>query len=351
MPILKNPKKSIFLLFHIFMILVMAFVLFSLTMEINNMKDTSRVINYTGLVRGTSQRMVKRELTGIPSDDLISSLDSWLAQLNGNPGPDNLIYLADPEYRQSLTTLTTKWTALKTAVLLYRQDGNRQLLNPISESFFEQANQTAGNAETYAATQARHLVQMEVILAVIICILFIEVLLRTAKEFGLLQKNASLNKLAYIDVDTMLPNRTACATFIEEHSVPEKFKNHGCIMFDLNNLKVINDTLGHEFGNLAIINFAHALNICLPMYAFAGRWGGDEFIVVFEQINETGIINYINAVQDKIDIYNKDHPEMTISFAHGYSLSNNNEALNLKGHLIIADSNMYECKRQMKASH
>lgn len=52
------------------------------------------------------------------------------------------------------------------------------------------------------------------------------------------------------------------------------------MIFDLNDLKYTNDTLGHEAGNQMIKQFAHILSSQLPGMAFVGRYGGDEFLAM-----------------------------------------------------------------------
>lgn len=53
-------------------------------------------------------------------------------------------------------------------------------------------------------------------------------------------------------------------------------------VFDLNNLRIINNRLGHDQGDAYIRSFAVQLRKALPEEYFAGRDGGDEFIAVLE---------------------------------------------------------------------
>ena len=50
-----------------------------------------------------------------------------------------------------------------------------------------------------------------------------------------------------------------------------------CIMFDLNNLKTANDTMGHSAGDRLVMDFARLLRSVIPDKDFVGRYGGDEF--------------------------------------------------------------------------
>ena len=56
--------------------------------------------------------------------------------------------------------------------------------------------------------------------------------------------------------------------------------NVGVMMFDLNNLKKINDTYGHEQGDVFIQTFAAYLTRILTEDSFLARFGGDEFVIV-----------------------------------------------------------------------
>jgi diguanylate cyclase (GGDEF)-like protein len=327
---------------------MMALLMGGIAFEGNYMSETSRVINYTGLLRGNSQRLVKRELAGNPSDPLIDYMEQLLVQLNGSDGTDRLVRLNDKTYQNNLAQLQIEWKILKEDIFTYRQTKDADVLLRNSETFFEKADKTVAAAEANAALQAEYIWRMEMALALLILILFIEVIYRTAKEFGLIQRNKTLNQIAYVDLNTRLPNKTACFEIIEEHSSPEAFQNHGCIVFDLNNLKQINDTYGHEYGNIIISSFARIIQACLPLKAFVGRWGGDEFIAVFETTDHDNLQIYIEKIQKSIADYNKKHSDISISFAYGTSLSEDNPLLNLKEHLVIADHNMYEYKRKMK---
>ena len=54
------------------------------------------------------------------------------------------------------------------------------------------------------------------------------------------------------------------------------------MMFDLNNLKHVNDTYGHEKGDEFIQAFAYCLTRILDEHSFLARYGGDEFIIIQE---------------------------------------------------------------------
>ena len=60
-------------------------------------------------------------------------------------------------------------------------------------------------------------------------------------------------------------------------------------MFELNNLKTANDTMGHSAGDRLIMDFARLLRSVIPDKDFVGRYGGDEFMAVIYHIGKTEI--------------------------------------------------------------
>ena len=74
-------------------ILTAALVLSSIfsVLCLHNLQGNAKVINYAGIVRGATQRLVKEELNGIPNDLLIAKLDGILDELQSGNGRHGLI--------------------------------------------------------------------------------------------------------------------------------------------------------------------------------------------------------------------------------------------------------------------
>ena len=121
----------------------------------------------------------------------------------------------------------------------------------------------------------------------------------------------------------------------------------GIMMFDLNNLKKINDTYGHEQGDIFIKTFASLLTRVLTENSFLARYGGDEFVIVEEHTSLDKLSKINNHLQTLVDSYNDTalHP---ISYAVGYDVSYRNHYYLIPDLLKIADEKMYEDKRYKK---
>lgn len=105
------------------------------------------------------------------------------------------------------------------------------------------------------------------------------------------QKNAEnkIKKLAFYDPLTLLPNRRMLLQKLNKNlSLCKENKNHGVIMFlDLDRFKSLNDTLGHDYGDLLLKKVAQRLRECVKKDDMVARIGGDEFIILLSGANSS----------------------------------------------------------------
>ncbi|WP_195267666.1 diguanylate cyclase [Eubacterium sp. 1001713B170207_170306_E7] len=124
-------------------------------LTIQNLEGNARVINYTGIVRGATQRLVKQELNNEQNDQLIARLDVILEELQNGGEKNRLIRLDDDAYQALVNQLQNKWAALKNEIYNYRAGGTAEGLYKISEEYFEMADQTVSAAEQYTEQAVR----------------------------------------------------------------------------------------------------------------------------------------------------------------------------------------------------
>lgn len=96
-----------------------------------------------------------------------------------------------------------------------------------------------------------------------------------------------IQNLAYYDPLTSLPNRRLFQERLSKAlaSLPRKSSGCALLFIDIDNFKDLNDTLGHDSGDLLLTLVATRLKDCLREYDTAARLGGDEFVVVLEELD------------------------------------------------------------------
>ena len=212
-------------------------------------------------------------------------------------------------------------------------------------------------AENYANPEmnVRQFLQKHVILVVIVLsimlalvlIIFMHYVISSQRELRLSQTNDELNEKAYIDLATGLPNKNKCEEMVSSCRIISK--PTACFMLDLNDLKKVNDTLGHEMGDIMILNFAKLLRKVVPLKYFVGRFGGDEFMVIAEDISgREEAENLVKEIRDMIVKFNGMRGEFQISYACGYAFSEDYPKANIQDLLNEADLKMYEDKAIVK---
>ena len=91
-----------------------------------------------------------------------------------------------------------------------------------------------------------------------------------------------LIEMATIDLLTRIANRRGVQSFLEKEL--SRTARHGSefsiLMIDMDNLKMINDTHGHDAGDQALIKLAQTIESVIRKQDLVGRWGGDEFLVI-----------------------------------------------------------------------
>lgn len=113
-----------------------------------------------------------------------------------------------------------------------------------------------------------------------------------------------IRNLAFYDPLTRLPNRRLfidrlCAAL----PASERHGDYGAVMFiDMDQFKLLNDTLGHECGDLMLIEVARRIKSCVREMDTVARLGGDEFVVLIEALDggEQDALYKVAAVAEKI---------------------------------------------------
>ncbi|WP_195429314.1 EAL domain-containing protein [Clostridium sp. D46t1_190503_E9] len=107
------------------------------------------------------------------------------------------------------------------------------------------------------------------------------------------EKELEINYLSFNDEVTGIPNRRFFVREVTNHIKNYPNEKIAFIFIDLDNFKYVNDTYGHDAGDLLLIEFAKIINNMEIKDSLFARYGGDEFILVQYNIQEKNKIKYI----------------------------------------------------------
>ena len=163
-----------------------------------------------------------------------------------------------------------------------------------------------------------------------------------------------LREMSLTDELTKLYNRRGLAVLGEQYLRMSARENRGLYILyaDLDNMKVINDKLGHKEGDKALIKTAEILKECFRKSDIIARLGGDEFAVFpvgFAGDNVENITARLLANITAFNLKSSDIYKLSLSF--GISFFDPQDPSSLDDLLAEADRLMYEDKKKKKASH
>lgn len=340
-------KKEYFIIV-IIMLLFVSVSYLSLT-SIHQLRGNARVINYVGIVRGATQKLVKKEMYSYPDDALITRLDSIVTELITGNGPNNLVVLQDEVYLNNMMQVRQSWNELKSEIQLVRQGAGKDRLFELSENYFVLVDRTVSSAELFSEQQVSRSTSMLIGVNIVFVGLMAVGFVMFLRSASLKRRADTLGKIAYVDPLTQMPNRAACEREVAKYTDTPPGEDVAIFMFDMNSLKQVNDILGHQGGDRIIADFARVLRSEVEGLGFVGRYGGDEFLAILPNGSDELANSYLTRINEKIVAYNLLHINALekISFAAGYMLGNL-QNMTIDSMINEADRRMYTRKRQMK---
>ncbi|SHI29987.1 sensor domain-containing diguanylate cyclase [Pseudobutyrivibrio xylanivorans] len=134
----------------------------------------------------------------------------------------------------------------------------------------------------------------------------------------LMDKNAQLSEMLYKashDALTNLLNRGTIERNIYEINDTCDTKNWYLLMFDIDDFKQVNDTYGHGEGDMILKAVSNYLleNVCTIPNVQAGRWGGEEFMILLSNSSDDDAYKLAECICSQIKKQSASHAQITIS--------------------------------------
>jgi len=122
----------------------------------------------------------------------------------------------------------------------------------------------------------------------------------------------------------------------------------GIIMCDVDGLKLVNDTLGHEAGDRLLKGAAKAIKMSFRSSDVVSRIGGDEFAVLLPNSGRADIESAVGRIREAVSDLNSANPDLPLSLSLGFAVNENNS--DLDSLFREADNNMYREKLHSRQS-
>ena len=163
-----------------------------------------------------------------------------------------------------------------------------------------------------------------------------------------------LTKISITDELTGLLNRRGFLLLAQKQLKIAKRK--GCNLFlmfaDLDNLKPINDNLGHDIGDSAILEAGKLFQTVFREADIIGRVGGDEFTVLFSCEDDTGknpVPRIVERLEEQLfTLNNSTNLVFKLSISHGVAMFDSNAPVTVEELMKTADHLMYQEKKNKK---
>jgi diguanylate cyclase (GGDEF) domain len=202
-----------------------------------------------------------------------------------------------------------------------------------------------------ASEDAGYFLRIGILMYVVI--LFANSFNQIMKRMRIASEAEIMRQVAYTDALTRLPNRTA---FLDKEKELQDKVRSGAVsrvlvcQFDVNNLKIVNDTYGHAYGDRHLIAAAEAIREAFGESGQCYRVGGDEFTLFMTK--EPLMENFESCIekmkQNQEEYSKKPDTKLTLELAYGQAFYDGKEIDSIEKAEQIADSNMYGKKTEMK---
>ena len=167
-----------------------------------------------------------------------------------------------------------------------------------------------------------------------------------ALQDQLRQRNAELDLMSRTDALTGLPNRRHMQDQLKAvaSSACDEGAQFGLLIVDIDHFKVVNDTLGHASGDVVLRAIADRLAAACPRNVVAGRWGGEEFVVIAPRTDLAGAVALGErlrkaAAADQVSLGAGPHASITVSVGAAAGVADGESLLRL------ADAALFRAKR------
>lgn len=165
-------------------------------------------------------------------------------------------------------------------------------------------------------------------------------------ELRVKERTEDLHRLTEIDPLTGLLNRRGMTDRFEKEVARQARQGGtmGLLLLDLDHFKRVNDTYGHAAGDIALCAVANILNSMRRSYDHAGRWGGEEFLVLLPECSQEDLIAIAERIRAAVAILRIETGTQSFSFTVSIGAHHPSTPQTMDAMLLQVDKAMYAAK-------
>jgi len=310
---------------------------------IGRIENDSKIINYSGIVRGSIQRIAKMELSGTRSDSYINQVNRIFAMFEKREEGFYLFFEND-RYRQLDLKLKNEWELLQKAIDEFRDndtEDNRMAIVSISERCWVIANDLVFEAQDISQVKLNFFRYVFIIIGFNIIAVFVIIYL--IKKYV----KDKLEYLASYDQLTKVLNRHSYSVILnQEMNRTNRYQTPlSLVIIDIDDFKLVNDRFGHNNGDYVLKALAEIISNCLRSSDALFRIGGEEFVVLTSNTDKNQAVILLEKIRSSIYTHSfKSVGTVSVSIGIAEYKKNESEAELFRR----ADSALYLAKKSGK---
>ncbi|MHB1391142.1 MAG: diguanylate cyclase [Thermoleophilia bacterium] len=163
-------------------------------------------------------------------------------------------------------------------------------------------------------------------------------------------ENRNLIQISITDELTGLLNRRGFFAAVKPmlHLAQRNGNTVSVMMADIDDFKKVNDTYGHEAGDEVLRRISRAIREAVRESDLVGRYGGEEFIILFSTILESSVLDVARKIQSRIEAALADGPKVTLSMGIAENVLDQDVEHGMHVLISRADDFLYQAKRAGK---
>ncbi len=345
MPMLQTKKRTILWIIVSVLVVSLLAITIIFALEINALQKATASLNHAEYISSSTQRLIKLSLENRDTSNLMTEISTATNFLQ-----HNIVLGYESTILGLIDSVAKDWAEI--SVVLTNPPLDVDKIFFAGERHFYHTNELSAYISEFIddISELIYISQLSMLLNIILLSLFIaHIFLNTKKEAKL---NKDIIDKMFVDTTTGLFDRSKCQELFKDNDFSTKQRNKGIIIFDLNDLKITNDKYGHKIGDELISSFAKIIQDATIVHQtppFIGRYGGDEFIVNYSDIDQEEILLYLQKLEQLAKEFNNQETKFQISYAVGYAIAHEHSNFsNFQELFDDADKKMYEHKTEIK---